>query len=88
MIEIIITVDGMMCPMCEAHVNEAVRGVAGVKKVSSSHKSSQVRVVCSDDTDREALAASIEKLGYRVIGSIEKTYEKRGILSSLFGKRG
>ena len=31
-----VEVDGMMCGMCEAHVNEAVRKAFAVKKVSSS----------------------------------------------------
>ena len=30
-------VDGMMCGMCEAHVNDAVRKAFPVKKVTSSH---------------------------------------------------
>ena len=30
-------VDGMMCGMCESHVNEAIRKALDVKKVSSSH---------------------------------------------------
>ena len=30
----ILTVEGMMCGMCEAHVNEALRKVPGVKKAS------------------------------------------------------
>ena len=37
MIETILKVDGMMCGMCESHVNETVRKTADVKKVTSSH---------------------------------------------------
>lgn len=37
MVETIVKVDGMMCGMCESHVNEAVRkAFPEVKKVSSS----------------------------------------------------
>ena len=36
--EITVGVDGMMCGMCESHVNDAVRAAfPTVKKVSSSH---------------------------------------------------
>ena len=35
--EITVGVDGMMCGMCESHVNDAVRTAFPVKKVSSSH---------------------------------------------------
>ena len=36
-------VDGMMCGMCEAHVNDAVRKAFPVKKVTSSHGRGQSR---------------------------------------------
>ena len=38
MIETIVKVDGMMCGMCEGHINDAIRSHFPVKKVSSSHK--------------------------------------------------
>lgn len=81
------TVDGMMCSMCEAHVNDAIRTIAGVKKVKSSHTGGEVSIVCSESTDREALASAVEKIGYRVVGSVEKSYEKRGVFAKLFGKK-
>ncbi len=31
-------IDGMMCGMCEAHINETLRSKLSIKKVSSSHK--------------------------------------------------
>ena len=37
MTQITVGVDGMQCGMCEAHINEAVRGAFKVKKVTSSH---------------------------------------------------
>lgn len=30
-------IDGMMCGMCESHVNDAIRNAFEVKKVTSSH---------------------------------------------------
>ena len=41
MIETIVRVDGMMCGMCESHINDAVRSHFQVKKVSSSHTKGQ-----------------------------------------------
>ena len=38
MIKTTLTIDGMMCSMCEAHVNDAVRDALQVKSVKSSHK--------------------------------------------------
>mgnify|MGYP002593470809 CR=1 FL=1 len=37
MLKITLGVDGMMCGMCESHVNEVVRKTAQVEKVTSSH---------------------------------------------------
>ena len=37
MIETTVKIDGMMCSMCESHVNDAIRNHLNVKKVSASH---------------------------------------------------
>lgn len=37
MLKITVQVDGMMCGMCEAHVNDAVHKAFPVKEVTSSH---------------------------------------------------
>ena len=52
--EWIIRVDGMMCSMCEAHVNDAIRRHVSVKKVVSSHSKGEVRVVADDSNGRHA----------------------------------
>jgi copper chaperone CopZ len=41
MVKIVLKVDGMMCGMCESHINDAVRGAFPVKKVTSSHAKGQ-----------------------------------------------
>lgn len=38
MIKTTLTIDGMMCPMCESHINDVIRKDFEIKKVSSSHK--------------------------------------------------
>ena len=45
MFEIKVKIDGMMCPMCESHVNDAIRKAFDPKKVSSSHKSGECVIV-------------------------------------------
>ena len=38
MIKTTLKIEGMMCSMCEAHINDVIRkAVPGAKKVSSSH---------------------------------------------------
>ena len=43
-----LVVDGMMCGMCESHVNDAVRKAFPVKKVTSSHSRKQTVVVAEE----------------------------------------
>ena len=54
MIETVVKVDGMMCGMCESHVNDAVRkAFPEAKKVASSHTKGQT-VIHSEQALDEA----------------------------------
>ena len=75
-----VEVRGMMCGMCEAHVNDAVRKAFPVKKVSSSRGKKQTVVISERELDTSALSDAIRKTGYEV-GEIRKEpYEKKGLL--------
>ena len=45
----VITVEGMMCGMCEAHVAEALRKVPGVSNAKADRNKKQATVTCSED---------------------------------------
>ena len=66
MIETILKVDGMMCGMCESHVNETVRKTADVKKVTSSHTKGETVILSEQELDIDALKAAIAETGYTV----------------------
>ena len=80
MVQTTLKVDGMMCGMCESHVNEVVRKTAQVEKVTSSHTKV---IVSAQPLDIEALKAAIADTGYTVTGAEEKPYEKKGFFSFL-----
>ena len=82
MIKVTANVDGMMCGMCEAHVNDAVRAAFNVKKVTSSHSKGETEILSEDALDEAAVRAAIEKTGYTVKGIRSEPYEKKGF--SLF----
>ncbi len=63
----VIEIEGMKCPMCEAHVQEALRGVADVQKVKASHKKKRAEVKSDAPLDEAALRAAVEGAGYEVI---------------------
>ena len=77
-------VDGMMCGMCEAHVNDAVRKAFPVKKVTSSHGRGQTVILSEEAISEDACRAAIEDTGYDVLGYECKPYEKKGLFH--FGK--
>lgn len=84
MYEIDVQVNGMMCGMCESHINEAVRrAFPKIKKVASSRSKNQTVIITEDELDQDAVRKAIADTGYEV-GEIEvKPYEKKG----LFGKK-
>ena len=85
MIKTTVKVDGMMCGMCESHVNEAVRNAIEVKKVSSSHKKGTTEILTEQPVDEEKVKAAIEATGYKVLGiTTGEAEEKKGF--SLFHK--
>lgn len=74
-----VEVNGMMCGMCEAHINDAVRKAFPVKKVNSSHSKKQTVVLSETELDAAALADTIRNTGYEV-GEIQKEpYKKKGL---------
>ena len=83
MIQTIIKVDGMMCNMCETHVNEAVRKAVNVKKVTSSHTKGETVILSDEAIDEEKIKAAINETGYTVMGIKSSPYEKKGFFSFL-----
>jgi copper chaperone CopZ len=79
MTEITLKIDGMMCGMCESHVNDAVRRAFNVKKVTSSHKKGETVIVTKEKIDVPKLKNIICETGYQVLSVEEKTVEKKGI---------
>lgn len=85
MTKTVMKIDGMMCGMCEAHVNDAVRNAVKVKKISSSHRSGESVIITDDVPDEAKLREAVEKTGYKVLGITSEPYEKKGF--SLFRKK-
>ena len=77
-----VTIDGMMCSMCEAHINDAIRKKLEVKKVTSSHKKGETVIISKTVITREETEAALADSGYRVTGFMCEPYEKKG----LFGR--
>ena len=84
MLKITVQVDGMMCGMCESHVNDAVRKTFQVKKVTSSHSKGQTVILTENDIDEGTLRSAIGATGYEVKEVSKEPYEKKGLFG--FGR--
>ena len=55
MIKTTLKIDGMMCGMCESHVNDCIRSKFNVKKVTSSHSKGETVIISEAPLDSEKL---------------------------------
>lgn len=83
MIKLVLGIDGMMCGMCEAHVNDVVRNNLKVKKVESSHKNKETVIILENDISDDEIKALVEKTGYTLTGIKREEYEKTGFFAKL-----
>ena len=85
MIRITVRVDGMMCGMCEAHVNDAVRRSLPVKKVTSNHKKQETVILTETEIEDSRIEAAIKDSGYTFLGLTREAEQPHG-LTALFKK--
>ncbi|MCQ2578083.1 MAG: cation transporter [Treponema sp.] len=69
--KIILHINGMMCSMCESHINDAIRKNFEVKKVKSSRRKKQTVIVSENPLDEEKIRSVIKETGYELV-KIEK----------------
>lgn len=79
MYQITLNIGGMMCAMCESHVNDAVRNAFSVKKVTSSHSRGQTVILSETEIPETDLRPVIAKTGYELTGYACAPYEKKGL---------
>lgn len=85
MIKITLKIDGMMCGMCETHINDALRKSFGVKKVASSRREGKTEIFTDAPLDEAQLQKVIADIGYTLSEIQTEPYEKRGF--SVFRRR-
>ena len=75
-------IDGMMCGMCESHMNDAIRNAFNVKKVTSSHTAGESVIISEEPLD-EAKLAEVVGERYTLEGISSEPYTKGGLFSFL-----
>ena len=86
MIRTTVQVSGMICSMCEAHVNDAVRSAFEVKKVSSSRSKGETVIESEKPLDLEKLRQVINKTGYLMLYADEEEIPKKHLIRSILGR--
>ena len=81
--KITVKVDGMMCGMCESHINDAIRQKFPVKKVTSSHTKGETVILTQEPISEQALREAIAATGYTAESVQTEPYEKKGLFHRL-----
>ena len=74
MIKYFLTISGMSCPMCESHINSALRNNFNVTKISTSHKKGTSEFVSDGSLDEQKLKDILNGLGYAVYSIKKEDY--------------
>ena len=75
-----IGIDGMMCEMCAAHINAAIRRNFTVKSAKSNRKKKQCVVVSEEPLDEDKIRSVIGETGYDLLSITSEPYQKKGFL--------
>ena len=85
MVKTVLKIDGMMCGMCEAHMNDLIRKNFKVKKVTSSAKDGETVIISDAQLDIPWAKKEIKDIGYELISYTSEPYEKKRFFH--FGKK-
>ena len=67
MVKTVLKIDGMMCGMCEAHMNDLIRKNFKVKKVTSSAKDGETVIISDAELDIPWAKKQIKDIGYELV---------------------
>ncbi len=87
MIKPTVEISGMVCGMCEAHINDAIRAAFPVKKVHSSHTKGETVILSEAPLDRQKMNQTIRATGYIMLGTSEETIDRKSPLDFLLKRR-
>ena len=85
MVKTVLKIDGMMCGMCEAHMNDLIRKNFKVKKVPSSAKDGETVIISDAELDIPWAKKQIKDIGYELVDYTSEPYEKKGLFH--FGRK-
>lgn len=79
MLKTTVTIEGMQCGMCEAHICDTIRkAVPGASKVKANRRKDTAVFVTKNAYDEKALEKAINQTGYIFVDLKTEPYEKKG----------
>ncbi len=79
--QITVGIDGMMCDMCAAHVNDQIRRCFKVESVKADRKKKQAVIVAENEISADDMKKALDEIGYTFTGISVQDYQKK----KLFG---
>ena len=77
-------ISGMICGMCEAHINDAVRKAFSVKKVRSSRAKGETVIESEQPIDPEKLKRAVNSTGYVVLSVRQEKMVREASFKNVF----
>ena len=85
MVKTTLKIEGIMCDICVAHVNETIKNEFDINKVTTSKENGISEVISDNELSEEKLREVISREGYEVTEVMSEPYEKKGLFG--FGKK-
>lgn len=79
MVKETLKIDGMSCPMCEAHIADTLRSAFPVKKVKASRRKGLAEFVCESEISFADLKKVLDPTGCRLESASAEPYERHGL---------
>ena len=79
-------VSGMICGMCESHVNDAIRNAFSVKKVSSARNKGETVILSETPLDPDRLRQVVNATGYIVLSVESEEITQKSVFGFLSKK--
>ena len=70
-------VEGMMCGHCENRVKGVLEKIPGIEEAHADHSKGEVRIICSQAPDEQAIEAAISQAGYSYKGKSSNKEENK-----------
>ena len=66
----IVSIEGMTCGHCAAHVEEALKGICGVESVKADLKEKNATLELVHEVADDAIEAGVKEAGYRAVSIV------------------